>query len=113
MFSTEQIEVLSNILKNRCKEYTPIPRECLFEDYLKQTGQQVELYLFKKELSAAVKDGTISGYQVKPGRNGGVCKCEPTETIVLNCKEGVLQSEIPISAIEKFKNKWFKNRKNK
>lgn len=108
MIDENHIEILISILKDSCKEDKIVPRSVLFSKFESKTKSGMEIYKFKKALSFLIKNGTISGYDIKIGRNGGVFKISSSEQISITCSSGKFIGEIS----KKELNKLIKNLKN-
>ncbi len=88
MITDDHLPILISILQDSCQEGKIIPRSVLFNKFEELTKSGIEIYKFKKSLSFFIKNGTISGYEIKPGRNGGVYKIQPTERVSITCSSG-------------------------
>ena len=94
MMKEDHLQILISILQENCTNGNIVDRGTLFSKFESRAKSGIEIYKFKKALSFFIKNGTISGYEVKVGRNGGVFKIEPMERISISCPSGKFIGEI-------------------
>jgi hypothetical protein len=82
------LHTLECILQELCQEGKIVPRTTLFIKYESLTNSGMEIYKFKKAISFLIKNKTITGYELKPGRNGGVYKVPDMESIKITTSSG-------------------------
>lgn len=88
MITDDHLKILISVIQESCPEGKVIPRLVLFDKFENITNSGMEIYRFKKALSFFIKNGTINGYEIKPGRNGGVYKKQPIERVAITCSSG-------------------------
>lgn len=90
----DHLQVLISILQESCSGGKVIDRGALFSKFEAQTQSGIESVKFKKSLSFLINNRIIIGYDIKPGRNGGVFRVEPSEQISITCSSGKFVGEI-------------------
>jgi hypothetical protein len=85
--SDSDLKIITQILAENCKEDKCFPRKEIFKQFCERSDTQIEEYQFKKDISDLIKNNEIKGYQVKPGRNGGVVLDNKIE-VAVKCSEG-------------------------
>lgn len=83
MIQSDQIKILYKILDKLCIDDKVIKRSDIFYEFKKETNSELELYKFEQIISKLIKDKTISGYEIKVGRNGGISKVKNKELITI------------------------------
>jgi len=68
------IKLIKDILKESCVGAACIKRCEVYEKLKELTAVDMELYRFEREITVALRDGRITGYETKPGRFGGICR---------------------------------------
>src|SRR5690606_26697925 len=74
-FNSEQVTLIQNILDetslNGC-----LPKKILFECVLEHKSEMfpMELYEFELLITKAIRSKTITGYDIRQGRGGGICR---------------------------------------
>lgn len=102
MLSDNQIELLKHILYNMCTENKPVPRIEIFNEFEKRAKSGLEKDKFETALSRLIRQGRISGYKAKVGRNGGIMNTEPIQRVQVLCSTGTYIGCVPESQVLKF-----------
>lgn len=100
--SKDQVETLKKVLQEVCEEGITVPRYRIHSAFENKTKAGVEKYKFERELSQLIREGKISGYELKTGCNGGVAHTEPIERVTVICSTGKYMGVMPVSRLLSF-----------
>jgi hypothetical protein len=100
--SKDHVEVLKRVLQEVCEEGVTIPRYKIHSVFENKTKSGIEKYKFERDLSQLIKQGKISGYELKAGCNGGVARTEPIERVTVICSTGKYMGVMPASKVLDF-----------
>jgi hypothetical protein len=73
--NNEAIEIIQKILEASCNGEVCLRKAVIYEEVQKYVDVGMELYRFEQALTDALKSGKIAGFETRPGRAGGVCRC--------------------------------------
>lgn len=79
----KHVEILKDILKEKCKGSKSIPRSKLFKAFEKRAKSGLEKYKFERDLSGMIRKGQLPEYEICLGRNGGVRIKQPKEHVTV------------------------------
>jgi hypothetical protein len=91
----DHLAILISVLQDCCKEGKVVPRSVIFSKFESRAKSGLEIDRFKKALSLCIKSGIITGYEIKQGRDGGVCKISQVEKVTIICSSGKFIGQIP------------------
>jgi cobyric acid synthase len=94
MISEDHLQILISVLQDNCTDGKVVDRGKLFYKFESIAKSGIEIFRFKKALSFFIHNGTISGYEIKAGRNGGVYKNIPMERVSITCTSGKFIGEV-------------------
>jgi hypothetical protein len=101
-FTREHIDFIRELLANKLKSSTSrVSRSELFQEFKDSFGYVLEQYRFERELSQLIKDGTLSGFAVKTGRNGGIVR-NALKKVKLECNSVVISGKVEDSKLRAF-----------
>lgn len=93
------IDILNGVLEESCRNGEIVSRPVLFARFERKAKSGMEIYRFKKALSFLINSETISGYRIRPGRNGGVYK---PEMIMVTCSFGKFEGDVSKAELLRF-----------
>ncbi|MCK9567604.1 hypothetical protein M0R72_01480 [Candidatus Pacearchaeota archaeon] len=94
MIPEDHLQILISVLQENCTDGKVVDRGKLFSRFEGRAKSGMEIFKFKKALSFLINNGTITGYKIKIGRNGGVYKAEPMERVSITCSSGKFIGEV-------------------
>jgi hypothetical protein len=94
MIPEDHLQILISVLQENCTDGKVVDRGKLFDKFESRAKSGMEIFRFKKALSFFINNGTISGYEIRLGRNGGVYKKVPMERVSITCSSGKFIGEV-------------------
>jgi len=70
----KQLDGIQSVLENSCTGRFCISRSKLYESVKDLLGITLEKYRFEREITKAIKNGSLKGFETRPGKSGGICK---------------------------------------
>ncbi len=81
-FTPEQIALIQLVLDETSFDDC-VPKKVLFESIQEYKSDlfEMELYQFERLLTKAIRSDSISGYSIRQGRSGGICKKDSFKSV--------------------------------
>jgi len=70
----KQLDYIQSVLEKHCKGEVCIKRTELFDKVCAKLNLTMEPYKFETAVTKAIKNNLLTGFQTRPGRNGGICR---------------------------------------
>jgi hypothetical protein len=91
----DHLVILISVLQESCEDGKVVPRSVIFSRFENRAKSGFGIDKFKRALSLCINGGTISGYEIKQGRDGGVYKISQMEKVTVICSSGKFIGQIP------------------